>query len=151
MQRPRTLILLTALLLSACSGAAGIPADCPVTQATGVANSTYGDPGGLQVLIHSGGIWRDLPYHDGHYSQKVWWTHPDYDWLKEPMPKFNLIGEQLDGDGYFEVADAATNAQLAELGGSAILTGANIPDPGCWQLTGIYQNSQLSFVVYVED
>jgi hypothetical protein len=35
--------------------------------------------------------------------------------------------------------------------GDAILTGIEIPQEGCWELTGEYQGSHLSFVVWVSD
>ena len=156
-------LLAAALLLAACThGALAAPAKhprdaCPVTPPDDLQTRLYGPEDGLQVFISGDGIWENLPMgitesgppDKAGFINKVFWRYPGYDWREDPMPDFILIGEQLDGDGHFEQPGPATNAFAESLLGSAILTGVGIPNRGCWQLTGHYRGSQLSFVVWV--
>jgi hypothetical protein len=105
----------------------------------------FGPPDGLQVFISNGGIWSGL-------GEKVFWKYPGYSETEEPRPDLRVTGEQLGANATFIQEGPATNAfGNPDLLGSAILTGVEIPQAGCWQLTGQYRDSQLSFVVWVGD
>jgi hypothetical protein len=146
-----------ALFLAACSSPAAATSNsveariaaCPIT-APDPETKLYGEEGGLQVFISHEGVWEALPPgRDGGYGQKVFWKFPGYSWTEDQTPDLDIVGEQLDGVGYFEQTEPATNAYAADLLGSAILTGVEFPQAGCWQITGEYRDASLTFVVWV--
>lgn len=107
----------------------------------------YGTPE-LWTMLGADPVWRDLPHNRKGYSQKVFWWSQDFDVSTDPYPAFTLIIERLDvASAPMVVGDDATNAS-ADFG-TAMLTGVEIPTPGCWKITGKYQKSELSFVVWV--
>jgi cytochrome c2 len=105
----------------------------------------------LWTMLPINGTWSGLPFHSGpdsHYVNKVFWWNKNYDWQSEPEPAFRVTARKLDNpDLKFETSEA-TNAYTPEFG-SAILTGVEIPTPGCWELTGRYRSHELTFVVWV--
>ena len=156
-QKLAALFVAGALLTAACSSAAAAApnslasrmAACPAT-APDPETLLYGDEDGLQVFIRHEGIWDWLPPgREGGYGQKIFWKFPGYVWTEEQTPDLDIIGEQLDGDGYFVQTEPATNAFADSLYGSAILTGAEFPQAGCWQITGEYRDATLTFVAWV--
>jgi hypothetical protein len=93
-------------------------------------------------------VWRDLPHSRDGYSQKVFWWSEDFHVSANPYPSFTLLIERLDvASPPAVVAEKATNASTDF--GTAMLTGVEIPSPGCWQITGQYNQAELSFVVWV--
>ena len=107
----------------------------------------YGTPE-LWTMLGTDQVWRDLPHNRNGYSQKVFWWSQDFDVSTDPYPAFTLIIERLDvASAPMVVAEEATNAS-ADFG-TAMLTGVEIPTSGCWKITGKYQESELSFVVWV--
>jgi hypothetical protein len=125
--------------------------DCPVTEPDKPKTGLYGPEDGLRVFISEGG-WGDLPQDEQGYSNKVFWKYPGYSATEDPMPNLKVSGKQLGGTSSFVEEGPATNAfGNPDLLGDAILSGVSIPLPGCWQLTGEYGDSQLSFVVWVGD
>ncbi|HEV2381870.1 MAG TPA: hypothetical protein VG206_19035 [Terriglobia bacterium] len=42
----------------------------------------------------------------------------------------------------------ATNALIGDFG--SMLSGIDLPTPGCWEITGRYGSDSLSFVVFVK-
>ena len=103
----------------------------------------YGTPA-LWTALRPDGTWNGLPYHDGGYSQKVFWWSQGYDW-QSPL---TVTGVRIDGAAAPLRGSPATNA-FAEDIGSAILVGVEIPAAGCWQITGHLRGTELSFVVRV--
>ena len=142
------------------------PASCPITQApkvpfippepypseppkTYINEFWYGKPE-LWTMLGTDATWSDLPYNKYGYSQKVFWWSKDFKVSIDPYPAFTLTIEQLDADAPSSpvvVSEEATNAS-ADFG-TAMLTGVNIPELGCWKITGQYQEAELSFVVWV--
>jgi len=103
----------------------------------------YGTPA-LWTSLQRDGTWRRLPYHNGAYTQKVFWWSQGYDWAS-PM---TVTGRRLDGSAAPLSASTATNAFAADIG-SSILVGVDIPAAGCWEITGHLKARELSFVVWV--
>jgi hypothetical protein len=101
----------------------------------------------LWVLLRADGTWSGLPRASNGYSQKVFWFSSSYDINAEPAPNLTVTGKRLDASSPQLAASAATNA-LADFG-PAMLTGVELPSPGCWKLTGSYKSHDLSFVVWV--
>lgn len=104
----------------------------------------------LWTALRPDGRWDALPYHGGAYTQKIVWWRKGYVGTNEPQPALKITGKQLDGDKTF-VVDGATNAHSADFGGNgwAIMSGVEIPAPGCWEITGEYCGNKTSFVVQV--
>jgi hypothetical protein len=102
----------------------------------------------LWVMLRDNGVWSQLPKQDVGFVQKLVWWSQDYDWLQEQVPDFQLYGQRIDGVSAEFESDLATNAYTNERG-SMIMTGVVIPSTGCWQITGEYNEAELSFVVEV--
>jgi hypothetical protein len=103
----------------------------------------YGTPA-LWTSLQPDGTWRRLPYHDGAYTQKVFWWSQGYDW-RSPL---TLTGTRIDGSAPPLGASTATNASAEDIG-SSILVGVEIPAVGCWEITGHLKGVALKFVVWV--
>jgi len=95
-------------------------------------------------LLRPDGTWRGLPYHDGAYTQKVFWWSQGYDW-RSPL---TVTGRRIDGSAPSLGASTATNASAEDIG-SSILVGVEIPTAGCWEITGDLKGVTLRFVVWV--
>jgi hypothetical protein len=139
---------------------------CPTTQPLGVAfvppapypsapperyvdEFWYGTPE-LWTMLGTEGTWYALPHNKNGYTQKIFWWSKDFDVGKDPYPAFRLTIERLDAEAPSSpivVSEEATNAS-ADFG-TAMLTGVEIPELGCWKITGQYLESELSFVVRV--
>lgn len=109
----------------------------------------YGTPE-LWTMLGTEATWYALPHNKNGYTQKIFWWSQDFNVNIEPYPPFTLIIERLDADLPFTpvvVSEEATNAS-ADFG-TAMLTGVDIPELGCWKITGQYQEAEMSFVVWV--
>ncbi len=104
----------------------------------------------LWTDLREEGTWYALPYDGNGYSQKIVWWREGYVGTSELQPALKITGKQLDGDKTFAV-EGATNAQSSDFGGNgwAIMSGVKIPSLGCWEITGEYHGTKLSFVVQV--
>ena len=94
------------------------------------------------------GVWHSLPQDEHGYGQKLPWWREGYVWDKEPEPPLVVSGERLDGESPPLEASSA-NGSYAEEMGSAMIMGMNLPTPGCWRITGQYEDAELRFVVWV--
>jgi hypothetical protein len=103
----------------------------------------YGTPR-LWTSIRRDGTWSGLPYHEGAYTQKVFWWSQGYDW-QSPL---TVTGWRIDGSAPPLGASTATNAFADDIG-SSILVGVEIPTAGCWAITGHLKGTEVSFVVRV--
>ena len=94
-------------------------------------------------------MWYDLPDTPHGYVQKVFWWREGYVWNEEPEPNIIVSGERLDAKAPPLVGSQGTNAYASDIG-SAMLAGVDVPTPGCWRITGRYNDeAELSFVVWV--
>ncbi|MEZ4515799.1 MAG: hypothetical protein R3C44_02805 [Chloroflexota bacterium] len=82
------------------------------------------------------------------YGQKVVFWDEEYDWITNQQPELTLTGRRLDGKAPRVEVDHATNGYTPEFG-PFMLTGVEIPTTGCWEITGAYEGTELSFVVWV--
>lgn len=146
--------------LAAAEQPQALPAACPVTQppdppftppepnsASLQGEFWYGSQE-FWTSLPMDGAWRDLPYSETGYTQKVFWWRQGYDWKAEPEPDLTVTGRRLDGEAPPLVASKATNAYAADIG-SAMLVGVDIPTAGCWEITGRIGEQELSFVIQV--
>jgi len=136
------------------------PADCPVTRPPEppfVPPSPYSKTapfGGfwfgtesLWTAVPSNGAWAGLSYNSG-YTQKIFWWRKGYSWTAEPEPELTVTAQRLDAPVPVVTGSKATNAYSYEIG-SAMLVGVEFPTLGCWEITGAYSGTELSFVVWV--
>jgi hypothetical protein len=99
-------------------------------------------------------VWQWTPHRPGHeqdLTAKIFWLREDYNWRTEPIPKIKVTGKRIDGPAPPLVLPQgpATNVIGDETGRGAMLTGVWVPVPGCWEITGDYEGTKLSFVVWV--
>lgn len=106
----------------------------------------YGTPE-LWTMLRTDGTWSSLPQSGVGYTQKVFWWRQGYDMNTEPNPKLTVTGKRLDAQAPPLSASSATNAS-ADFG-EAMLVGVDIPTFGCWEITGQYNGTELSFVVWI--
>jgi hypothetical protein len=142
------------------------PASCPVTQPPAVAfvppapyppkppersiNEFWYVTPELWTMLRSDATWSGLPHNRYGYTQKVFWWSQDFHVSEDPYPVFRLTIERLDAGAPSSpvvVSEEATNASAGF--GTAMLTGVDIPELGCWKITGKYGEAELSFVVWV--
>ena len=94
------------------------------------------------------GIWASLPNNPEGYTQKIFWWSDLYVLKDELEPAIDVTGRRLDADAPLLNVSGGTNASASDIG-DAMLTGVDFPTLGCWEITGQYKNSVLTFVVWV--
>lgn len=138
------------------------PADCPMTLPGKVTfqapepyfpdapweNMFWYGSEHLWTALHKTGVWSGLPDNPEGYTQKIVWWSDLYSLKDEPEPALVVLGRRLDADAPPLKFDGATNAFAADIG-DAIMTGVDFPTLGCWEITGQYKKSGLTFVVWV--
>jgi hypothetical protein len=103
----------------------------------------------LWTMLRGDGRWGALYLPDqGVYRNKVFVWRKGYDPRTERTPALTLTAWRLDGSAPPVVVTGATHASAADIG-SAMLTAANLPAAGCWELTAHYGLQTLTFVVSV--
>ncbi len=139
------------------------PADCPVTTVNQSKNFLALEPlepiapwkglfwygsEHLWTALHDDGVWAGLPEHEHGYTQKIMWWSTLYNLPDEPQPELIVSAKRLDGDAPSLGFYGATNAMADDIG-EAMLTGVEFPTLGCWEVTGQYKKTSLSFVVWI--
>lgn len=137
-------------------------AECPVTTAENVSFKApepfsttapweglfwYGAEG-LWTALHTDGVWSGLPDNAKGYTQKIMWWSDSYVLKDELQPALVVSGRRLDAKSEPLKFYGATNAMAGDIG-EAMLTGVGFPSLGCWEITGQYKKSELSFVVWL--
>jgi hypothetical protein len=122
------------------------PAPYPATVPAGI--FWYGTDD-LWTTLRVDGTWHGLPRNANGFRQKVFWWHPGFDGRIERTPELTVTGRRLDAAGSFVRPPPATNAESADFGGWTILTGIDVPTAGCWELTGSYRSSIVTFIVSI--
>ena len=138
------------------------PKDCPVTTSANVSFKApepfspiapwegifwYGSEN-LWTALDTNGVWSKLPENPDGYGQKIMWWSSLYSLKDELEPELIVSGRRLDGEAEPLRFYGATNAMADDIG-EAMLTGVEIPTLGCWEITGQYKESEISFVVWV--
>lgn len=105
-----------------------------------------------QFWYGNDGLWTALPA-DGNWRQlalgeKFWWWSAAFDVAEDATPDLTVTARRLDGDAPVFQASPATNG-YHESFHWAMLMGVQLASPGCWEVTGQYKDSQLSFVLWV--
>ncbi len=102
----------------------------------------------LWTAIPEDAAWHGMPHNPGGWTQKVFWWRKGYVWDQEPNPQLSMTARRLDGSAPSIAVSGATNAFAQDIQ-SAMLVGVDFPTLGCWQLTGSYRGSELTFVVWL--
>lgn len=141
-----------------------IPASCPVTTSTPQTRFTppppvkaleahrgrfwYGSDA-LYTQLSSDGRWRGIKSATGT-RDKSFWFRKDAEWLEERPYQFMLTAKRLESDeaAIMLTGSDVTNAIMGKT--VAMLTMLELPERGCWEVTGNYKDAYLSFVVWVE-
>jgi hypothetical protein len=138
------------------------PADCPVTipgkppfEAPEPYSAAAPWPGifwygeeHLWTALQANGVWEDLPHNPDDYTQKIMWWSSLYVLKDELEPALVVSAQRLDGKAPPFKFHGATNAFADDIG-EAMLTGVDFPTDGCWEVTGQYKKSSLTFVVWI--
>ena len=97
------------------------------------------------------GMWKGLPLDTSSshptFSQKLFLWRQGYDGRMEPRPKLTVTGKRLDTPAPPLEVSRPTTAIMGHR--SAMLVGLGFPTVGCWQITGRYEDDELSFVIWV--
>ena len=176
MSLPRSVMALLALVLSLPGAAQTMPtsdapdeppSSCPVTKPT---NPSYIPPSpnaqqassesfwfgsdALWIMLPVNGVWRLGHYRPGEssYRQKMLWHREGYNARNDSRLPLFVSGKKLDGPAPRMGVDGPRGAWQPGTPPQYFMTvGLNLPSTGCWEITGIYQQDRLSFLVWVED
>jgi len=144
-----------------------VPTTCPVAR---VQHPSYVPPLPYPQRIGEGyfwygsdALWIALPatgvWNLGHYRpdeptfrQKLLWHRKGYNAKAEPDPPLIVSGRRLDESAPPLDIDGPHGAWLSgDPRQQFMTTGLNIPATGCWEITGQYQQDNLTFVIWVAD
>lgn len=105
----------------------------------------------LWTHLPADGTWGPLPYNPAASAlrNKLIWYRNGYDTMKEPNPRLIVSGKRLDAAAAPLRVDGPHGAWSMDRKQSFMTVGLNIPTAGCWEITGQYEEDQLSFVVWV--
>ncbi|MGI8688388.1 MAG: hypothetical protein ACR2M3_07390 [Thermomicrobiales bacterium] len=124
------------------------PSPYPPTPPPLYANEFWSGTEMLWTMLRMDGTWQKLPYHDGAYTQKVFWWRQGYDYRTDPEPNLSVTGRRLDAPAPPMQASGATNGSRGDIG-SFMVVGVDIPTPGCWEITGQSAGAIQRFVVWI--
>lgn len=105
----------------------------------------------LWTVLPRDGVWRGsgpAGPHDFAYSNKLRWgrTNPPFRRREDPL---TVTGKRLDGPAPVFTETWASSGFGPDYAGEGIMGGIEIPVFGCWQITGHYKDTDLTFVVWV--
>jgi hypothetical protein len=130
-------------------------ANCPVTRPSDLpytsTNSRYAratpDPAyflfgtdSLWTELPVDGVWRALPLNPDGYTQKVFW------WSKAYSSPSAVSGTARHMLAPAPPVHFSTTGSI----GDAMVIVQDFPAAGCWEITGIYLSTRLSFVVWID-
>jgi len=159
---PRLLPLLCLLFLSQAAftqqGSAtaqpeAVPESCAVTKAY---DNPFVPPYPYHPKTMSGDpwfgtdrLWIDPPVTMKGHRQKMEWWRQGYDWFVDGDPKLKVTGRRLDSPAPPLVAVAHPVGLRAPT--AHMMVGMTFPTVGCWEITGRYEDEELTFVVWVAE
>jgi hypothetical protein len=102
----------------------------------------------LWTWLEADGTWPMPGAPGGAQSDKSFWWREGYDWQTETTPPLQVTARRLDAAAPPVTVSHATNGFREDIG-AFMLLGLELPAEGCWELTGHYAGSTLTFVVRV--
>jgi VWFA-related protein len=112
----------------------------------------YGTPA-LWTMLPVDGTWRHITHADAGYRQKLFLWRAGYDGRAEQWPEVMVSGwlnSASTTTADLVVAERPTNAYRRDFGGWAMLAEIEFPVAGCWEVTAVYGDAELTFIVRVE-
>lgn len=111
----------------------------------------YGTPELWTMTNPNGEVWRDLPVGtDGGLTQKrLWWSE---NLSSGDSAEITITAHHLDGTApTVEVSGpgGASTSPSSPSFGTFMVTGFELPERGCWEITGHYRDASLSFVIWI--
>jgi hypothetical protein len=101
----------------------------------------------LFVGLDSTGRWRGIK--DAHGTRnKLFWYRKDAKWIDEYPYQLTVTAKRLDAAGPMLTVPRVTNAIMGKI--EALLVMLQLPQRGCWEVTGNYKSDYLTFVVWVD-
>lgn len=131
-----------------------VPETCPVTKAS---DHPFVPPWPYPAKPRAGGHWFGsdglwiAPPIDGMFGgfrEKMGWWRRAYDWRVDGAPKLKVTGKRLDSPAPPLVADKAEAVGI-KAPKACMMVGIDFPTLGCWEITGRYEDDELTFVVWV--
>ena len=142
-----------------------VPESCPVTKPssppfvppspypTSIPDSFSLGTEKLWIFLPANGTWSGLPHYnptDTAFRQKLLWWRKGFDGRKDPQPKLKITGKRLDSAAPPLETDHQANAGWTnDREHPFIVSGIDIPTLGCWEITGHFEDAELSFVIWV--
>ena len=103
----------------------------------------------LWILLRTDGTWQGLPqWPDGTFRQKLFWWHEGYDLRHTLHPPLKVTGNRLDSPAP-PLQSGVSHGWTNDENHPFITNGINLPALGCWKISGRYEDTELSFVVWV--
>jgi len=141
-----------------------VPESCPVTKPPTppfVPPSPYPNettPGSfwfgtnkLWILLRTDGTWQGLPeWPDGTFRQKLLWWHEGYNLRQTLHPPLKVSGNRLDSPAA-PLQSGVSHGWTNDSNHPFITNGINLPALGCWKISGRFEDTELSFVVWVTE
>jgi hypothetical protein len=143
----------------------GLPKSCPVTKP---ADQSFVPPAPhpvrpsldqfwfgterLWTALPVTGTWRGLGHYtpdDPTFRQKLAFWRRGYDPHAHPLPNLKVSGRRIDAAAEPLQSDERANGSWTK-NDQFIMTGINFPTTGCWEITGRFDNDELTFVIWVD-
>lgn len=145
-------------------GTVTVPETCPITKPEHVLVPPVPHPAKapsgqfwfgteqLWTALPVTGSWNGLPSSpdDPTFRQKLFFWRRGYDAHRDAEPRLTVVGRLLGSPSTTLLSDATSSGSR---GGEDefMVTGATFPSPGCWEITGSYEKSQLTFIIWVTE
>jgi hypothetical protein len=104
------------------------------------------------TILPTDGVWKGLPHDtadDRTFNQKLFFGRAGYVACWEPQPMLKVTGRRLDFPAPLLLTDDKAHGSWVDPDRPFMVTGINLPSPGCWEVTGTYKDDSLTFVVWV--
>jgi|SRR5215469_3956641 len=105
----------------------------------------------LWTALPVAGMWSGLPHYtakDPTFRQKLPYWREGYNPHSEPQPNLTVSGKRIDSKAPPLQTDGKGNGVWTDHD-ELIMTGINFPTTGCWQITGRFDDDELTFVIWV--
>ena len=139
-----------------------VPESCPVTRSAPETRFTPPSPhlaakpndpmfwfgsDALYVFLSADGRWHGQAASTGTRNRSFWYRK-DAEWREEFPYQFKVTAKRLDTDGPLIAFPRVHNAIMGKE--VAMLFMLELPERGCWQVTGNYKSDSLSWVTWVD-
>jgi hypothetical protein len=99
------------------------------------------------------GTWGRLGHYepsDPTFRQKLFFWRQGFDALADPHAKLTVTGRRIDSPAPPLLSETGTGRSL-DGSESFYVAGVNFPTTGCWEITGHYENDEVTFVVWIPE